>query len=436
MTNSIFLPDHKEQPFWWEGAPRPADDNAVLPASADVVIIGSGYTGLNAAIETARAGRHTVVVDAEAAGWGCSSRNGGQVSPSLKWPYHELVDKFGPELGYEIAREGDAALKWIGAFVEGEGIDCDFQRVGRFHGAHAASTYEGLATRNLKEVPDDIKLEAHMVPKSELRSEMDTDYYHGGIVFPHHCSLQPAKYHLGLLELATKAGAEVVSHCKVEGINKEGAGFAVNTTKGVIAAKEVIVATSGYTGRTTPSLMPWHRRRIIPIGSYIIATEPLPEEQINRLMPKNRVNSDTRKMVVYYRQCHEGKRIVFGGRVAISESSASKAAPDLHKEMCRIFPELANTKISHSWMGFVGYTFNSLPHLGVKDGIHYSMGYCGSGVSLASYFGKRIGQRVLGKKEGIRPLEKIKFETRPFYNGKPWFLEPSIANFRWKDGRA
>jgi len=110
-------------------------------------------------------------------------------------------------------------------------------------------------------------------------------------------------------------------------------------------------------------------------------------------MPKNRVNSDTRKMVVYYRQCHEGKRIVFGGRVAISESSASKAAPDLHKEMCRIFPELANTKISHSWMGFVGYTFNSLPHLGVKDGIHYSMGYCGSGVSLASYFGKRIGQR-------------------------------------------
>jgi glycine/D-amino acid oxidase-like deaminating enzyme len=438
MTNSIFLPDHKEQPFWWEAAPRPEELGAgQLPSKADVVIIGSGYTGLNAAIQTARGGRHTVVVDAEAAGWGCSSRNGGQVSPSLKLSYHELVEKFGSELGYEIAREGDSALKCIGQFVQEEGIDCDFQRVGRFHGAHAASTYEGLATRNLSDIPDDIKLEAYMVPKAETRSEVDTDYYHGGIVFPHHCTLHPAKYHLGLLKLATEAGAEIVSHCKVGGINPEKDGsFTVETAKGLIRAKDVIVATSGYTGRTTPSLMPWHRRRIIPIGSYIIATEPLPEEQINRLMVNSRAMSDTRKMVVYYRRCHKGKRIVFGGRVAISESAATNAAPDLHREMCRIFPELVNTKISHSWMGFVGYTFNSLPHLGVRDGIHYSMGYCGSGVSLASYFGKRIGQRVLGLPEGKRPLEEIKFETRPFYNGKPWFLEPSIAYFRWKDGRA
>ena len=375
-----------------------------------------------------------MVVDAEAAGWGCSTRNGGQVSPSLKWSYHQLVQKFGPEPGYEIAKEGQNALRWIGEFVRDEGIDCDYLNVGRFHGAHAANRYEGLAV-NLKEFPKDLELGAYMVPKAEQQAEIGTDYYHGGIVFPQHCSLHPGKYHAGLLRLATEAGAEVISHCKVEGIDNEGNGFTVQTAKGPIQTRDVIVATSGYTGRTTPGLSPWHRRRIIPIGSYIIATEPLPQEQIDRLIPKNRVNSDTRKMVVYYRRCPEGRRILFGGRVAISESSATKAAPDLHKELCRIFPELSGTKISHSWMGFVGYTFDSLPHLGVRDGIHYAMGYCGSGVSLASYFGRRIGQRVLGLPEGTRPLEQIKFPTRPFYNGKPWFLEPSIAYFKWKDGR-
>ena len=118
MASSIFLPDHKEQPFWWEDAPRPEKQNKAVPAKADVLIIGSGYTGLNAAIETARGGRHTVVVDAETAGWGCSSRNGGQVSPSLKWSYHQLVEEYGPELGYEIAKEGQNALCWIGDFIE------------------------------------------------------------------------------------------------------------------------------------------------------------------------------------------------------------------------------------------------------------------------------------------------------------------------------
>lgn len=434
MTQSIFSSDHKEQPWWWEAAPRPAADETVLPRTADVLIIGSGYTGLNAAIETARAGRHTVVVDAEAAGWGCSSRNGGQVSPSLKWSYHEMIPRFGEKKAHAIAMEGQRALSWIEDFTRGEGIDCDFDVVGRFHGAHSPRQYDALAHR-IKPLPPELDIGAYMVPAAETRSEMDTDYYHGGIVFPKHASLHPGKYHLGLLRVAKAAGAEVVSYCKVDNIARDGQDFLVQTAKGLVRAKDVIVATSGYTGLTVKSLLPWHRRRVIPIGSYIIATEPLGEDQINRLMPNNRVNSDTRKMVVYYRRCTEGKRILFGGRVAISESAASNAAPALHKELCRIFPELATTKITHSWMGFVGYTFDSLPHMGIKDGVHYSMGYCGSGVSLASYFGKRIGQRVLGHPEGKRPLEDVEFETRFYYGGKPWFLEPSIAYFRWKDGR-
>jgi len=175
---------------------------------------------------------------------------------------------------------------------------------------------------------------------------------------------------------------------------------------------------------------------VIPIGSYVIATEPLPEDLMARLMPKRRVISDTRKLVVYYRPSPDGRRILFGGRVSLKETDPRASAPLLHAELARIFPELAETRVSHSWMGFVAYSFDAMPHLGRHDGAYYAMGYCGSGVSLASYFGMRIGQQVLGLAEGRTALDGLKFQTRPFYSGDPWFLAPSIRYYRWRDRRA
>ena len=178
--------------------------------------------------------------------------------------------------------------------------------------------------------------------------------------------------------------------------------------------------------------MPWHRRRIVPIGSYIIATEPLPGELVDELAPKRRVMSDTRKLVFYYRVSPDHSRLIFGGRVSIKETDPDFSAPLLHKEMTRIFPQLINTRISRSWMGFVGYTFDTMPHIGRHDGKYYSMGYCGSGVSLASYFGTRVGQQILNLEEGRTALDGLAFPTRPFYNGDPWFLATSVRYYRWR----
>ena len=191
----------------------------------------------------------------------------------------------------------------------------------------------------------------------------------------------------------------------------------------------MIVATNGYTGGLTP----WQRRRVIPIGSYMIATEPLPEAQMDRLMPRDRVHSDTRKMVYYYRASPDRRRVLFGGRVSAGEVDPRVGVPRLHAEMTRIFPELAETRVTHGWMGFVGYTFDKLPHLGRRDGIHYALGYCGSGVSLASYFGARIGQQLLGRAEGRTGLDGLRFSGRPYYWGRPWFLAPAIRYYRWHD---
>ena len=182
-----------------------------------------------------------------------------------------------------------------------------------------------------------------------------------------------------LISAVVETGASVVSNCEAVNIGRTGDGFRVTTSQGVIKARKVVVATSGYTGTVTP----WQRRRLVPIGSYMLATERLNPARISQLMPNNRVYSDTRKLVVYYRRSPDSTRVLFGGRVAVFESDPVKSAPALRQEMLRIYPQLADVKLSHAWMGFVGFTFDFLPHLGEQDGLFYAMGYCGSGICLA-----------------------------------------------------
>ena len=430
MTTSLFTVDSKTTPYWWDHVPRPSLPAIPLAAKADVVVVGSGYTGLHAALQTARGGRHTVVIDAEAAGFGCSTRNGGQVSTSIKPAFEELSGRHGPARASEIIKEGHASLAWINEFVTGEKLDCDFAVVGRFHAAHNAAQFEALARKTANQ-PKGLEVEAHIVPRSEQRSELGSDIYHGGVVYSRHASIDPARYHQGLLDVVLKAGASVVTNCPVTAIEKQSSGFRVTTARGAIDARDVVVATNGYTGNLTP----WLQRRVIPIGSYMIATEPLEPALMDRLMPKNRVVSDTKKVVYYYRASPDRKRILFGGRVSLNETDPRVSGPKLHADMVRIFPELAATRISHSWCGFIAYTFDELMHVGQHDGMYYAMGYCGSGVSTASYFGMRAGQQVLGRKEGRTALDGLDFQTRPLYYGNPWFLAPSIAYYRWRDQR-
>ncbi len=431
MSTRLFATNYKPEPFWWERSPLCAEPESALPASADVVIIGSGYTGLCAAIQTARGGRHTVVLEANAIGSGCSSQNGGQISTAIKPQYDDLRGKVGDQLAYDIVKEGHNSLKWMGEFVEAEGLDCVFEIVGRFYAAHAPGQLEMLA-KSIENPPRGLETDAYVVPKAEQHTEIDSPDYHGGIVYPRHAAIDPAAYHKGLLDRARRAGATVIGHCGAEGISSTAGDFTIATAKGSIKARNIIVATNGY----TRALTPWQQRRIIPIGSYIIATEPLEPGLIQRLIPNRRMINDTRKLVVYYRTDPAGERILFGGRVSISETNPTAAAPAMHAQMVTRFPELADTPITHAWMGFVGYTFDAMPHLGAHDGIHYSMGYCGSGVGLSSYFGTKIGQQVLGLKDGDSPLSQIGFPTRPYYWGKPWFLAPAIRYYRWKDARA
>ena len=279
-------------PYWWDDVPRPHLPDTPLPPTIDVAVVGAGYTGLHAALQTARGARSTLVFDAEEAGWGCSSRNGGQISTSIKPTFDQLARRHGKQRAFDILKEGQRSLAWIADFVRTEGIDCDFGQVGRFHAAHNAAQYEALAAR-IASQPKGLEVDAFAVPRTEQRRELGSDRYWGGVVYTQHCSVHPARYHQGLLERVVSAGAQVAPRCAVQAITREGALFRLSTPKGSVLARNVVIATNGYTGKLTP----WLQRRVIPIGSYMIATEPLPPALMDRLFPTSRIVSDTRKVV-------------------------------------------------------------------------------------------------------------------------------------------
>ena len=428
MSYSFCSDDFALRPYWWDITPPPATEDIAIPTSTDVLVIGSGYTGLHCALQTARAGRQTTVIDAQDLGWGCSSRNGGQISGEIKPEYDELKRRYGSAEARALIMEARTALEWLGEFVDQQSIECDYRRCGRFVAAHSPRQFEKLVESARQQTPG-LEREQRIVEPQDQASEIDSDYYHGGMVIDSHCSLDPAKYHAGLARLARASGAELIDHCEATSIERNAQGFRVSTARGVIQTRDLVIATNGYSG----ALAPWQQRRIIPIGSYMLATEPMAPERAAQLMPRDRVFSDTRKIVVYFRRSPDGRSLLFGGRVSVFESDPVKSLPALREEMLRIFPQLEDVRISHTWMGFVGYTFDSLPHLGQADGIYYAMGYCGSGICLASYLGNRLGLQLLGRKEGACAYDKPRFQTRPLYSGKPWFLAPSVRYYQLMD---
>lgn len=416
------------QPYWLEDAPLSANGPEPLPPSADLVVVGSGYTGLSAAIEAARGGMSVLVLDRGAIGAGCSTRNGGQVSSSIKPELGKLTVRHGADLARRIRDEGYAALAHTEALIAANRIDCDWQKSGRYIAAHSPKQFDGLA-RLVEARARAGEPEMTLVPQSQQLGELGSDRYFGGAVTAYNAAVQPAKLHVGLLRLAEGLGVVVQGGHEVTGIARDGAGFSVKARDQTIAARQVLIATNGYSG----PLSPWLQRRVIPIGSYMLATNPLPPDVAARLIPKGRMVVDTRKVVIYFRMSPDGRRLIFGGRAALAEANPMRSLPRLYDMMLEVFPQLAGTPVSHAWNGFVAYTFDELPHIGVQDGLHYAMGYCGSGVSLSLYYGMRAGQKILGRAEGATALDGLQFQTRPLYFGKPWFLAPSVAWYRLAD---
>jgi glycine/D-amino acid oxidase-like deaminating enzyme len=412
--------------LWAETASLPRFPASPLPSSTDVAIIGGGYTGLSAARTLARLGVDVTLLEQRTLGWGASGRNGGFVLPGYKPEMEKLDRRLGSERAARMFQLTLEAMRFLEQLITEEAIACDFAHSGAVTLAAKPGHMRGLEESG-RFMRERLGYETELLGPSELRREIGSARYHGGLVDPGGCALQPAKYVRGLALAAGRAGARLIEETEVTRVRRVKGGFEIGTNRGAFRAREVLAATNGY----TPSALSALRRRVIPIGSYQIATSPLDPVLARRLVPRGRVFSDTKNLLYYFRLSPDG-RMVFGGRASFTPAGTKHSAAILAAGMREVFPELARATIEYAWSGKVAYPMDHLPHAGRLGGVHYAMGYCGHGVALATYLGNRMGQVLAGQGD-IPDLGASRFRAIPLYNGVPWFLPFVGGYYRARD---
>jgi glycine/D-amino acid oxidase-like deaminating enzyme len=425
---AILAGDFKEKPYWWEAVARPRDPAPPPPPKrADVVIVGGGLTGVAAAWELVRGGRDVVVLDAIEPGEGASSRNAGMLGRHSKHAFIDLAATMGLDTARaffgELREIYDAAVKRI----QEERLDCDFRKCGRFVGALSPAHHDKLV-KEFEARARHLGEEVEFVSASEP-FEVGSMRYYGGVRIIENASIQPARHYQAMRRRAEAVGARVVGHTEVTGIVREDRNFEVHTARGTVRARDVLIATNGYSGRLTP----WIAKRLAPINAYMIATEPLSDNLAKSVLPAHRTYTDNRRSGNYMQLSPDGTRLLFGGRTGRLPSSLRQLAGDLYREMVFLFPQLEGVRIAHAWTGRCAATWDYFPRTGIHDGVHYSLGYCFSGNAMAPHLGVKAARRILGKADAHTFFAKDRFPRVPLIARQPWAMPALMSYYQWAD---
>jgi glycine/D-amino acid oxidase-like deaminating enzyme len=421
--------------YWLETVQMPGGTPSELPERVDVAIVGAGFTGLSAARTLAKRGAKVAVLETNTIGWGASSRNGGMVLTGMKLGVETLATRYGMDATRRMYAASLASIDVVEQIIGEEKIDCNFSRCGHLEVACKQSHFDTYA-RSVEVIAQEFNHRLRIVAKSDLRGEIGSDIYYGGMVDEVSAGLNPARYVAGLGRAALNAGAYVCENTRVERIErasrKGGSGFQLGTPRGRVFATDVFIATSGYTSKTTPAL----QKKIIPIGSFIIATERLPEALAYELSPRNRMIFDSKHYLYYYRLTPDN-RMLFGGRAAFfpeTSNTIRRSAEILRRGMIGVYPQLRDVRVEYAWGGTLDFCFDTMPHAGRIDGMYYALGYAGHGVAMATYLGANVAEQISGGTEE-NPYANVPFPGAPFglYNGRPWFLPFAGAYYKILD---
>jgi glycine/D-amino acid oxidase-like deaminating enzyme len=422
----------KRYAYWLDTLPANStttNPESRLPKQVDVAIVGGGYTGLSAARRLTMAGASVAVLERDEIGSGASSRNGGQVLTGLKLDASALVAKFGEARARDLFAVSRDAMSALERVIDEETIACDYEPSGHLQAAWTPSHFASFR-REQALLARVFNHRIDLLSRREQRSEIGSDVYHGVAIDESSRSINPARYVSGLAAAARRRGACLFAGVNVTALGRDGRSWRVSTGEGEIEATDVLVATNGYTGAATPAL----RRRFVPVGSYIIATEPLSDAEVGDVLPKRRVAFDSKHFLFYFRLTRD-QRLLFGGRAEFREPSAestARAADILRRGLSKVFPALAIKAIDYVWSGNVAFTRDQMPRAGKLDGMYFAGGYCGHGIAMATHLGDVIARRIAGEPIA-HPMMDDEMPAIPLYSGKPWFLPLVGAYYKVMD---
>ncbi len=418
-----------QRPFWVDDHPRPSGlGESALPAEVDYLVVGSGLTGLSAGHRIAGSGKTVAVVDSGEIAGGASSINGGMVSPDVKAGMRAVEQSYGRPIADEIWHASVRSIEIVLELCESHGIDA------RANASGMAAL--GLAQRDLKKFEataawyrERYGVEWEVLGPSQVGEIAGSDSFTSAMFEPEGYGIHPARFSFGLAQALADRGGLLVAGCQVDNVKRSGAGFEVTTSNGTVRAGGVIVATNGYTTRRP---LPELRNRIVPIGSYIIVTEPLDADLAKSVFPANAMTYTKRRLLHYMRRTPDDRILIGGRRNLKTDLPLEDSAADLHTSLIRYFPQLSDAAITHVWGGKLGIPFDLTPHIGQIDGVWYAMGYAGHGVGLSTLLGHDLAGMLLGE-DPTSPFAKIPHNGRFYYRGHPWFLNPASILYRTLD---
>ena len=419
----------KLESYWTASAPAFVPRAADLPSQCDVAIVGGGFTGLSAALELARRGASVVVLEAgERVAAEASGRNGGHVNNGLAVDYADVAAKVGVERARGWYHAYDQAVDTVERIVCDEAIACDFVRHGKLKLAVKPAQLEALSRSAERLVRDGVDSDVEILDAARVRSEVDSDRFAGGMLYKRSGQMHMGRFAGGLAQAAERRGAQICTATCVQRLERLGGTQAhrVHTSRGTLQAKQVLLA-SGAARHGSYASFGWLRRRIVPIGSFLIVTEPLGAERASALLRERRTYVTVANIHHYFRLTPD-HRLVFGGRARFGISdpvSDARCGQILRAGMAEIFPSLSGIGIDYCWGGLVDMTQDRLPHAGETEGLYYSMGYSGHGTQMSVHMGECMA-RVMAGDLAANPWRDNPWPAIPGHFGTPWFL-PAVG---------
>jgi gamma-glutamylputrescine oxidase len=410
---------------YYASSANPAPDRPRLEErlTVDVCVIGGGIAGCSTALELAERGYSVALLEAERIGWGASGRSGGQAIFGFGTSMDTLVKQVGAEDARKMWDVSIEALDLVRMRVERHSIDCDLHW-GQMHvGVRPRHRGELLAWRDeMEQQYGYTGLE--FLEKPEVEALVATHRYNSGLYDPRSGHLHPLNYTLGLAAAAEAAGVRIFEHSRVVSIDP-GDTVNVRTSAGEVSARHVAVCCNAY----IEELIPKVRARIMPVGTYIVATEPLGEQRITDLVRRNIAVSDICWVLDYFRRSAD-HRLLFGGRVSYSGLDPINTKGATRARMVKVFPQLADVRIEYAWGGWLDVSMNRAPDFNrVAENVYYVQGFSGHGIALTGMAGRLMAEAIHGQAERFDLFARL--EHRDFPGGRAFRTPLLVLAMLW-----